>query len=255
MTGPDEQSGPLHENGPGIPADDQSTPASAPDAGGASNRGPLHRSRRRSGQLLVKISPAAMRRLKQEAGQNGGRPEILASQLLDRKFTQEADMADRRAFPPERALAERARAALPRASQSYLIVTKRPLRLADVLDWVQAQGAVGRIASDLEDALNQIRANRWTCAVFEVDSLGDLKDVVDAIVELRDQRPNLPVILVSRHVQRDDFDHFRLPLCDVTLRFPVDAANFSFAVDEALVNNRVWIARRRMRHLSSAEEY
>lgn len=254
MTGPEHQSVPQQEIELSAAGDERRAHASGVDTLRHYAHTSYRRRRQNGGQLLVKISPAAMRRLRIEADQCGGRPEILASQLLDRKLTQQAGMVDRNAGTAERTTVELTRGESPRAAQSFLFVTKRHHRLAAVLDWVQAQGAFSMVVSGIDEALDHIHTDRWTCAIFEIDSLGELKDIVGTIVELRDQRPNLPVILVTRHVQRDDFDHLRLPLCDVTLRFPVDTANFSFAVDEAIVNNRVWIARRRIRHMSSVND-
>ncbi|TCP19715.1 iron-containing alcohol dehydrogenase, partial [Rhodovulum adriaticum] len=66
--------------------------------------------------------------------------------------------------------------------------------------------------------------------------------------------PNVPVILVSWRVARDDFGSERLPLADVTLRDPVAMASLEAGLAFAADNNRQWRQRCASQRESSAHE-
>lgn len=208
----------------------------------------------RKGTLTVQLAPQTLRRLRRQATQMGvASPADFAAQMLDRMRSPAhpapGDVAADHAPAPE---GRRQDTGL-RAYAPYLVVTGRRPRLAGVLAWIREQADLVHVVADLDQAANLVHAGRYSCAVIDADSLGDLAHVVGAVVSLRDQRPNLPVILVTAGVRRDNYELERLPLCDVTLRHPVDPETFAFAVQEAQVNNRVWIARRRALHLCRAE--
>jgi hypothetical protein len=66
----------------------------------------------------------------------------------------------------------------------------------------------------------------------------------DYLHDLRQRRPDLPVILVSEDFSSNDFSTERLPLCDASLRAPVVFSALEFALSEALdVNNPQWVER------------
>lgn len=134
-----------------------------------------------------------------------------------------------------------------------LLATARPQLMAHLIDSLRGPAGTCHVADDLDHVQRDVDAGRWVCLVVDADSLGDLRAVVDRLVILRARRPDLPVILITRRVLRDDFDLERLPLCDVTLRGPADPRNMAFALQEAAVNNRVWVTRRRMLHLARAD--
>lgn len=135
----------------------------------------------------------------------------------------------------------------------FLLVTSRRPRLSGVLTAIRQQSELVQIVPDLEQACYRVQSARWTCLVIDIDSQGALASAIDSIIQIRNQRPNLPIILISALVKQNDFDLERLPLCDVTLRLPVAAEDFLFAVEEAKVNNRIWIARRRSQNLCRIE--
>lgn len=201
--------------------------------------------------LTVRVDGATLDRLSRQAAQMGAQsPADLVARMLDSLPAPETAgwLEGAGAVPSDRRQDDGRQGYAP-----YLVVTSRRARLAGILAWIRQQGDLAHVVPDLEQAAQHVHATRWSCIVVDVDSQGDLAAAVDAVVTLREQRPNLPVILVSAQVKRDDFELERLPLCDVTLRLPVDPENFCFAVQEAQVNNRVWIARRRALHLSRAD--
>jgi len=109
--------------------------------------------------------------------------------------------------------------------------------------------AVSRQASGVLDALNDRRPkpNRpgtITHVMVDIDALGGIVVAYDGLRLLRNQRPNLPVIVVSEDLSANDFSLERLPLCDASLRAPVAYSALEYALTESReVNNPAWVAR------------
>lgn len=237
---------PLNEDlGPDVPSSTTAEPA-APRARRA--RATVERKGPRSA-MVVRLDGATALALRDRAETLGLRaPADLAATMLEQACADPAATDD----SPEAAAPPRTADALL-FTLPFLLVSSRPRRLAPVVAWLRGRDDAAHVVGDLDQAQRHVHDRRWACVVVDCDSLGDLRIVVDRLVTLREERPNLPVILMTRHVRRDDFDLERLPLCDATLRYPTEADTFAFAVQEALINNLVWIARRRMLHLSHAE--
>ncbi len=80
--------------------------------------------------------------------------------------------------------------------------------------------------------------------MIDLDAFGSVMRAYDYLHDLRQRRPDLPVILVSEDFSSNDFSTERLPLCDASLRAPVVFSALEFALSEALdVNNPQWVER------------
>ena len=141
---------------------------------------------------------------------------------------------------------------LPRHQSPVIIATKDRQRISALMGWIGDQGHPVVLADALAEMEYRVHAARCGCLIVDIDTFDDLVRAIDVLVQLREQRPNLMVILLSEQVRRDDFSLERLPLCDVTLRYPLEPADLAFALEEAAVNNRVWIWRRRSFRLNAA---
>ena len=98
--------------------------------------------------------------------------------------------------------------------------------------------------ADLTEGLPQETRAPLTHALIDLEALGGIALACDALLALRNQRPDLAVILVSCEFQSNDFSVERLALCDASLRAPVVFSALEFAVSEARdVNNPQWIKR------------
>jgi hypothetical protein len=127
----------------------------------------------------------------------------------------------------------------------FLIAARNEEFIAAVSDWVEDRRCRTHVVKNMACAIQEAYVERFSCAVFDIDSFGDVAITIDQIVAFRSEKPNLPVILATNLIKRDDFGCERLPLCDVTLRKPLYREGFSFGLQEAIINNRIWIARRR----------
>lgn len=134
-----------------------------------------------------------------------------------------------------------------------VLVTARPRDAVTLESLIGACGHSTVTARNLDQAAQDAHAFRWNCVVVDLDSLKDLAGAIDALVNLRAERPNVLVVVLSKEVKRDDFSLERLAMCDVTLRLPVRPEDLHFALEEARVNNQVWVKRcRQMKLLAAA---
>lgn len=95
-------------------------------------------------------------------------------------------------------------------------------------------------------------STEWLCSstsyldylVIDSDFFDVIDDVIDACRQVRDEAPELPIILISSDVQGDDFSSDRLWICDATLRKPFAEGRLKEAAASALENNTAF--RQRM---------
>lgn len=142
---------------------------------------------------------------------------------------------------------EQAQTAVP-----ILLIMGRRKSAAEVDRLISASGHPVLRERSIGKAAQQALGFRLKCMVVHVDSCGSPVQVIDDLVSLREERPNLTVVVVSKGVKRDDFSLERLAMCDVTLRLPAGPEDLEFALQEARINNRVWVMRCRQRKLESA---
>lgn len=93
-------------------------------------------------------------------------------------------------------------------------------------DLVNSLGRHGHLvhhASDYEAGLDWIRdtPDRINLLIFDMDLPPDIQAGVDALLAFRAQCAEIPVLLLSGSVQRDEFSDHRRAIGDVTLRKPV----------------------------------
>ncbi|WP_132605544.1 hypothetical protein, partial [Rhodovulum adriaticum] len=88
------------------------------------------------------------------------------------------------------------------------------------IGWMRAAGLSVGLTDQLGSAFSALRVDPscWGALLIHVDDFGGIDEVLEKLLILRRQVPNVPVILVSWRVARDDFGSERLPLADVTLR-------------------------------------
>lgn len=84
----------------------------------------------------------------------------------------------------------------------------------------------------------------WSLMIVEIDGFGGIFGVFDKLLSLRQERPGLPVILASKRLREHDLSTERLPICDVSVALPTDAAELHLALLRANVNNFAWQMRR-----------
>lgn len=84
----------------------------------------------------------------------------------------------------------------------------------------------------------------------DVDSLGGPTQVVDRLLLFRQDLPHVTIVLLSSEFSSDDFSVDRLAICDCSIRCDQSLSNLEIALEQAFLNNSVWLARqsKRSRH-------
>ncbi len=112
------------------------------------------------------------------------------------------------------------------------------------------------ILDDMEAAVGSLLARRnlkkrgWTLAVFDLDFLQQflpLSEILDDLRLLREEVADIPVVLLSREFQRDEFDTHRLTIADASLHSPVSEDRLRKAIWRARQNNLCWRRRQIVR--------
>lgn len=93
----------------------------------------------------------------------------------------------------------------------------------DLVNSLGRRGHLVHHASDYEAGLGWIRdtPDRIDLLIFDMDLPPDIQAGVDAMLAFRTQCPEIPVLLLSGSVQRDELSDHRCAIGDVTLRKPV----------------------------------
>jgi CheY-like chemotaxis protein len=78
-------------------------------------------------------------------------------------------------------------------------------------------------ATDADAVLGSIRDNpeKWDLLIFDMDAATSLETAVDDLIDFRKICPDIPVILLTETVERDDFSSHRKLIGDATLAKPV----------------------------------
>lgn len=89
----------------------------------------------------------------------------------------------------------------------------------------------------------------WVAVVMCYSDFGSVSQTFNIMRSFRLRCPSVPFILASRELSADDLTQERLPLCDVSLKLPVDMQNFSDVLNQATVNNHAWNSRNELLRL------
>jgi|GEM_PF-4136906 len=125
------------------------------------------------------------------------------------------------------------------------LISRHPEKLDQEIEWLSDQSLPVLVTHSLANIARQGFGGHcpFSMLVVDVDTLGDLEDVTDDLARLRRDNADLPVILISSGFAQDDFSCVRLPIADVSLRWPVSFFRLEIAVSQAQANNLEWQSR------------
>ncbi len=76
-----------------------------------------------------------------------------------------------------------------------------------------------------------------------IDAFNGIGTIFNKLRYYRDERPEVPIILTSAFFKEDDFSQERLPICDISLKLPLEYCSLDRAFEAAGQNNQVWLDR------------
>lgn len=126
-----------------------------------------------------------------------------------------------------------------------LICAASTVALGDLTGWFRASGVPVNICNNTNDLEYHVEATDLlpSLIVLEVEGIGGFEKVLDPLLALRVNYPEIPVILISSEFTSNDFSSSRLYIADICLRHPLSLFQIEDALDVAFSNNKKWRKR------------
>lgn len=86
--------------------------------------------------------------------------------------------------------------------------------------------------------------DRRSVLVIDIDSFESLQEAVRALHSFRRRRPEIPVLIASATLARNDFSTERCSIADASLRLPCTSVSLALGVGAAVANNALQIHNR-----------
>jgi hypothetical protein len=86
----------------------------------------------------------------------------------------------------------------------------------------------------------------WLAVVMRYSDFGSVSQTFNIMRSFRLRCPSVPFILASEELSGDDLTLERLPICDVSIKLPMDMSCFPEVVNRAETNNHIWIERNQL---------
>lgn len=107
---------------------------------------------------------------------------------------------------------------------------------------------VKRVSSITTLWVNDIYFESVPALVFvDVDGYGGPTQVVDHLLLFRKDMPHVTTVLLSSDFSSNDFSVDRLAICDCSISCAQSLPNLEIALEQAFLNNAIWLDRQRKR--------
>jgi hypothetical protein len=128
--------------------------------------------------------------------------------------------------------------AIPRAT----IVSRNPGRLRALTDAMRHKDmALDQVNPDIFlKSYEQFIQNQRTILVVVLDDCAGSSDIISNLLNFRADFPATQVILVSAEIATDDLTCERLPLCDISLKWPLSEHRIAESLEKSIYNNVMW---------------
>lgn len=91
--------------------------------------------------------------------------------------------------------------------------------------------------SDVKRAVSAEKLSEiFNAVIFNIRAFEDTEEAVDSLLDFRLKFPEISVILVLPRTGNDDFGPERSPICDATLRSPVNESRLKQALESGLLH-------------------
>lgn len=125
-----------------------------------------------------------------------------------------------------------------------LIISKNWDVVSDLTEHLSEFGIPFIIAESFDTVPHNFLCDYQPSYIFvSVDDFGGPVCVYDQLIALRKNMTETAVILVSSEFATDEYGTYRLPVADVSLRYPFTKSSLLFALKQAPINLSVWSQR------------
>jgi hypothetical protein len=127
---------------------------------------------------------------------------------------------------------------VPRAT----IVSRNPGRLRALTDAMRHKDmALDQLNPDIFlKSYDQFIQDQRDILVVVLDDCAGSSDIISNLLNFRGDFPATQVILVSAEIATDDLTCERLPLCDISLKWPLSEQRIAEALEKSCKNNVMW---------------
>ena len=115
----------------------------------------------------------------------------------------------------------------PLTAGPVLVLAADPVPLTFQIEHLRKQGRDVAVCSDMGQFQNLLGLpiEHWSMLIIEIEGFGGITAVIGKLLMLREEHPDLPIILASTRMAAHDFTTERLPICDSSLALPCEAAH------------------------------
>jgi hypothetical protein len=126
------------------------------------------------------------------------------------------------------------------------VLAADPAPLTFQIEHLRKKGRDVAVCSDMGQFQNLLGLpiEHWSLLIIEVEGFGGVTAVIAKLLMLREEHPDLPIILASTRMAAHDFTAERLQICDSSLALPCTVGDLHVAVENAVANNLIWQKRQ-----------
>lgn len=125
------------------------------------------------------------------------------------------------------------------------IVANNPFDAKEVFEFISSYGmeALPLGSSIFEKFYPRFIDLNCGLIIMCIDDFSSLGRTIQKLRDFREERPDVPVLLMSANFISDDITQERLAICDVSLHIPINSSNIEEYFSSAWMNNDAWKRR------------
>lgn len=129
-------------------------------------------------------------------------------------------------------------------------IANDPFNHKIIYDFFKSHGlGLSFVSSELfVNYLPEFMLSDWSVVIISIDDFEGVSQVFKTLRTIRNDYPEVSVILTSKDFTASDLSKERLAICDVSLRSPCETASLTDAFISAYQNNKAWNERLEYLH-------
>lgn len=127
----------------------------------------------------------------------------------------------------------------------FCIVTSNPFKNKDIYDYIAEKDIQVAFYSDalFLNYFADFMVSQWSAVFICVDDFTSLSSIFNKLRMIRSIVPEVSLIIASQEFGKSDFSTERLPICDVSVKLPLDEQELDDIMICARRNNIAWNIR------------
>lgn len=139
------------------------------------------------------------------------------------------------------------------AGRSLIVFLEGACPLWDHTVWLDKHTLGVTAVASIEGLYNATAEQIQPLAIFSVDAYLDLAQALDVLFDFRERRPDVPLLISSRHFEAHVLTMERSAISDASLRLPASRAEIALCLGAALSNHSGLRARKPLDQVAEPE--